>query len=69
MSIGRTVSSTLPLDASSPARGVLGRWGHVAAYPVLGALTLSPLLWAAVPPLIDYPEHLARLSSGDDSCQ
>src|SRR5262249_56623512 len=23
--------------------------------------TLSPLLWVSVPPLIDYPNHLARM--------
>lgn len=33
----------------------------IAAYAVLVALTLSPLLWAAVPPLVDYPNHLARM--------
>lgn len=32
-----------------------------AAYLVLTALTLSPLLWVAVPPLVDYPNHLARM--------
>lgn len=39
------------------AQALLG----LAAYLVLGALTLSPLLWAAVPPLVDYPNHLARM--------
>jgi len=33
-----------------------------AAYLVLGALALSPLLWAAVPPLVDYPAYLARMA-------
>ena len=33
----------------------------VAAYVVLGGLTLSPLLSASVPPLVDYPDHLARM--------
>lgn len=31
------------------------------AYLALVALTLSPLLWASVPPLTDYPNHLARM--------
>jgi hypothetical protein len=33
---------------------------NVAAY-VLGAFTLSPLLFVSVPPLVDYPDHLARM--------
>jgi hypothetical protein len=33
----------------------------VAAYTVLVALTLSPLLFTSVPPLVDYPDHLARM--------
>ncbi|MGH7064362.1 MAG: hypothetical protein ACREET_09800, partial [Stellaceae bacterium] len=31
-----------------------------ALYAIAGALTLSPLLWARIPPLVDYPNHLAR---------
>jgi hypothetical protein len=34
---------------------------RVALYLVLGALTLSPLLWVRVPPLVDFPSHLARM--------
>lgn len=33
----------------------------LSVYLFLGALTLSPLLWASVPGLIDYPNHLARM--------
>jgi hypothetical protein len=33
----------------------------VAAYAALVALTLSPLLFTSVPPLVDYPDHLARM--------
>jgi hypothetical protein len=33
----------------------------VALYLALGALTLSPLLWVRVPPLVDFPSHLARM--------
>ena len=36
--------------------------GLLAAYFFLGALALSPLLWASVPPLVDYPNHLARMA-------
>jgi len=39
----------------------LARPGQVLAYTVLCALALSPLLCAAVPPLVDYPTHLARM--------
>ena len=28
---------------------------------VLAAITLSPLFWVRVPPLVDYPNHLARM--------
>ena len=37
-------------------------FGVAVAYLLLGALTLSPLLWAHIPPLVDYPVHLARMS-------
>jgi hypothetical protein len=33
----------------------------IAAYVVLGAFALSPLLFVSVPPLVDYPDHLARM--------
>ncbi|HEX6841323.1 MAG TPA: hypothetical protein VF113_07335 [Stellaceae bacterium] len=60
MSLERSDSLILPRGWSD-ARGTLGRLGYVGAYLVLGALTLSPLLWAKVPPLVDYPDHLARM--------
>ena len=28
---------------------------------MLGVLTVSPLLWVRIPPLVDYPNHLARM--------
>ena len=34
---------------------------RVAFYPIMVALTLSPLLWVQVPPLVDFPSHLARM--------
>jgi hypothetical protein len=33
----------------------------VTLYVILGIITLSPLLWVRVPPLVDYPNHLARM--------
>ena len=32
-----------------------------ALYVLVGALTVSPLLWVRVPALVDYPNHLARM--------
>ena len=34
----------------------------LAAYVLLGALTLLPVFITTIPPLIDYPNHLARMS-------
>lgn len=51
--------------------GAIRAIGLAVAYLVLGALTLSPLLWTTIPPLVDYPNHLARMSvllhAGDGS--
>jgi len=33
----------------------------VTLYVILAAITLSPLLWVRDPPLVDYPNHLARI--------
>ena len=43
--------------AERPPRGIL-----VAIHVLLIGFTLSPLLWVSVPPLVDYPNHLARMS-------
>ena len=32
-----------------------------ALWAVCGIVTLSPLLWVRIPPLVDYPNHLARM--------
>ena len=45
-------------DRSDRIRSTLA----VVAYLLLGVLTLSPLLWAEIPPLVDYPNHLARMA-------
>jgi hypothetical protein len=34
---------------------------RVALWALCGIITLSPLLWVRVPPLVDYPNHLARM--------
>ena len=44
-----------------PIGAPFGRFLRLGLYAVLGAATLSPLLWASVPPLVDYPNHLARM--------
>jgi hypothetical protein len=55
-------------SAIIPATGVCTRSATaprglalVAIYVALSALATSPLLWASVPPLVDYPNHLARM--------
>src|SRR5580693_1873812 len=42
-------------------RGIAAMAWRVALYVALGAVTLSPLLWVRVPPLVDYPSHIARM--------
>ncbi len=37
------------------------RWAVVALYLSLTAIALYPVLSVAVPPLVDYPNHLARM--------
>jgi len=55
-SLSTPASAALPTAASG-----IGTLGRVAVCLALVGLTLSPLLWAAVPPLVDYPNHLARM--------
>ena len=60
MSLGQSLSPSLsagPLRETGARRITAG----VVLYLLLGALTLSPLLCATVPPLVDYPNHLARM--------
>jgi hypothetical protein len=56
-SLSTSFPAALPDRAASAGRTIR----YLAATLVLVALTLSPLLWAAVPPLVDYPNHLARM--------
>src|SRR5260370_21201120 len=58
MNLNRALFRSFPIrfiDAESRSFLILG------LYVGLGAVTLSPLLWASVPPLVDYPNHLARM--------
>jgi hypothetical protein len=57
MHLSQSAPSLTATSLDTTARGA----GCIAAYSVLCALTLSPLLWARVPPLVDYPNHLARM--------
>src|SRR5579859_5027629 len=34
----------------------------LASYVLCGAFALSPLFWVTIPPLVDYPGHLARMA-------
>ncbi len=61
MSLDRDLNPRAPELRIADAAGTLHRAACVAANLVLGALTLWPLLSAAVPPVVDYPDHLARL--------
>ena len=68
--IGREVgwrTSAVWLDAVSDAVNTRGAWW--AGVALLSAALLAPLLIADVPPLLDYPNHLARfvlLAAGPD---
>ena len=61
MSVGHSFDPILPAGGLSAAPDARRKVAVAAAYVILGALTLSPLLWAAVSPLVDYSDHLARL--------
>lgn len=53
----------VPLMApSSEWRAALGTvWLTAALYAMLAAIALYPIYFVAVPPLVDYPNHLARM--------
>ena len=56
-SLSTSASAALPTSAARAG----GTVRLIATYLVLVTLALSPLLWASVPPLVDYPDHLARM--------
>ncbi|HXP74291.1 MAG TPA: hypothetical protein VN823_09105 [Stellaceae bacterium] len=56
-SLSTSASATLPTREATPGATVRS----LVVALVLVGLTLSPLLGAAVPPLVDYPNHLARM--------
>lgn len=60
MSLGSSVGPAFATPVAAPA-GALRRAAGLSLYLLLGALTLAPLLCATVPPLVDYPNHLARM--------
>jgi len=67
--ISRDASAMLAArDFSAPSRvahtggeSSMQRPVCLAIFVILSAATLSPLLWIQVPPLVDYPNHLARM--------
>jgi hypothetical protein len=55
-------SLSTPVLADLPTgTAAAGRVARVLAALALVGIALSPLLWAVVPPLVDYPNHLARM--------
>jgi hypothetical protein len=54
-SLSTSAPAALPRAASTG-----GRLRVLAAITLIG-IGLSPILWASVPPLVDYPNHLARM--------
>lgn len=69
MNLDDAPSLPASVSAGSAAAPSLRRATMLLAYLGLIAFALSPLLWISVPPLVDYPNHLARMSvllhSGD----
>jgi hypothetical protein len=56
-----TSGGTRQLQPGSGAEDAPDGGWRLTAHILIGALVLSPLLWARVPPLVDYPNHLARM--------
>ena len=61
MNLEQDTAPTFSLAAFFSRARWQGATGIVALYLLLGGLTLSPLLTTAIPPLVDYPNHLARM--------
>lgn len=61
MNLEDGTASAFPWAAPRAKTEQLRALSVAAAYLVLGALTLSPLLWVTIPALVDYPNHLARM--------
>ncbi len=58
MNSERILPAPPPLRAGGPAPATGSR---LVLYALFMAATVSPLLWVRVPPLVDYPNHLARM--------
>ena len=46
---------------SPPLEGRTGAWPVIAGFAALLAIVSAPLFSTVLPPLVDYPNHLARL--------
>ena len=56
----------MSVHAADPVSEALGRisltdWRLAAIHILLIGAVLSPMIWAEYPPLVDYPNHLARI--------
>jgi len=49
-----------PLESRPPTSGVKRRVAAIAGICLLGAMLVLPIWIVAFPPLLDYPNHLAR---------
>jgi hypothetical protein len=61
-----TIQSSVEMTAPGERRGWIAwiearRWAVVALYLALTAIALYPVFSVSVPPLVDYPNHLARM--------
>src|SRR5215469_7817150 len=57
-----TMNSSPAISRLPPHRRILDREPIAVGFcAVLVAATLLPLCWTTVPPLVDYPNHLARM--------
>ena len=56
----------MSVHAADPVSEAIGRisltgWRLAAIHILLIGAVLSPMIWAEYPPLVDYPNHLARI--------
>src|SRR5216683_1476806 len=58
--VGPTDGMPRPFQPDLIDAGTTKRW-RVALWAICGVIMLSPLLWVRIPPLVDYPNHLARM--------
>jgi hypothetical protein len=58
----RLIHHPFPLRTSTTAAPLVAWLSRAAVYVGLCAFTLLPLFLVSIPPLVDYPNHLARMS-------